>query len=267
MTRAAPDNERFLSRWSRLKRAQVQSTDGLRSGETKPAGKQPGDSASNVGAGNSAAVASPAVVAATVASVAGTPAAGKSAGTADTVTAAGSSDSNATPALPAIDSLTMDSDFAQFFQPKVPESLRRAAVKKLFADPHFNIMDGLDTYIGDYTKSDPIPPEMLAQMWNLADIIDHPSNRKDAEAEAGTRMSAIDDVPNGTESAIQEQAVASAPTRRPREDGDPATFDGVHSDASEEAGTASKSRRVPACAETKEDEETPSTDKPAHSSA
>ena len=37
-------------------------------------------------------------------------------------------------------------------------------MKKLFADPHFNVMDGLDTYIDDYGKPDPIPLAMLRQM-------------------------------------------------------------------------------------------------------
>ena len=37
-------------------------------------------------------------------------------------------------------------------------------MKKLFSDPHFNVMDGLDTYIDDYGKPDPIPESMLRQM-------------------------------------------------------------------------------------------------------
>ena len=37
-------------------------------------------------------------------------------------------------------------------------------MKKLFADPHFNVMDGLDTYIDDYGKPDPIPQSMLRQL-------------------------------------------------------------------------------------------------------
>ena len=39
-----------------------------------------------------------------------------------------------------------------------------AALKKLFSDPHFNVMDGLDTYIDDYGKPDPLPPVMLRRM-------------------------------------------------------------------------------------------------------
>jgi hypothetical protein len=68
------------------------------------------------------------------------------------------------PALPPVESLTVDSDFAPFFQPQVDESLRRQALKKLFADPRFNVMDGLDVYIDDYTKSDPIPPDILERL-------------------------------------------------------------------------------------------------------
>jgi hypothetical protein len=48
--------------------------------------------------------------------------------------------------------------------PKVDEDVKRAALKKLFADPHFNVMDGLDTYIDDYGKPDPIPVSMLRKM-------------------------------------------------------------------------------------------------------
>jgi len=42
--------------------------------------------------------------------------------------------------------------------------VKSAAMKKLFSDPHFNVMDGLDTYIDDYNKPDPIPLAMLRQM-------------------------------------------------------------------------------------------------------
>jgi hypothetical protein len=66
--------------------------------------------------------------------------------------------------LPPIESLTLDSDFTVFFQPQVDEALKRAALKQLFRDPRFNIMDGLDIYVGDYTKSDPIPDHIIQQL-------------------------------------------------------------------------------------------------------
>ena len=66
--------------------------------------------------------------------------------------------------LPDISSLGFDSDFTAFLRPEVDEKLKRAALKQLFRDPRFNVMDGLDTYIDDYTKADPIEPGVLAEM-------------------------------------------------------------------------------------------------------
>jgi hypothetical protein len=64
--------------------------------------------------------------------------------------------------LPSVDTLQgLASDYKDFLRPQVDENLRRAALKKLFQDPHFNVMDGLDTYIDDYSKPDPIPEAML----------------------------------------------------------------------------------------------------------
>jgi len=72
--------------------------------------------------------------------------------------------------LPPVESLTIDSDFSAFLQPKVDEAVKRQALKKLFADPRFNVMDGLDVYIDDYTKSDPIPPDILARLMKHFDF-------------------------------------------------------------------------------------------------
>jgi hypothetical protein len=44
-------------------------------------------------------------------------------------------------------------------QPKVPDALKRQALKKLFAEPQFNVMDGLDVYVDDYSISVPIPDD------------------------------------------------------------------------------------------------------------
>jgi hypothetical protein len=79
-------------------------------------------------------------------------------------TAPGVSTPPAPSELPPVESLTFDSDFTPFLQPGVDDKVRRAALKQLFRDPRFNIMDGLDTYIDDYTKADPIPPDILADL-------------------------------------------------------------------------------------------------------
>ena len=76
------------------------------------------------------------------------------------------------PELPPLDKLTLESDYRGFFHPKVSEDMRRAALKKLFSNPHFNVMDGLDVYIDDYSKSEPIPAAMLASLKQAQRILE-----------------------------------------------------------------------------------------------
>lgn len=73
-------------------------------------------------------------------------------------------DPAAVPSLPPIDTLDLDADFTGFLKKEVGEPLRRAALRKLFSDPHFNRMDGLDTYIADYSVADPIPPDVMKRL-------------------------------------------------------------------------------------------------------
>jgi hypothetical protein len=68
------------------------------------------------------------------------------------------------PELPPLDKLTPQSEFSGFMHPKVGDALRRAALKKLFSDPHFNIPDPYEAYSGDWTVGEPIPDEMMATL-------------------------------------------------------------------------------------------------------
>jgi len=68
------------------------------------------------------------------------------------------------PTLEDAEALTPESDFKPFVARNVAPEVRNTALKKLFADPHFNAMDGLDVYIDDYSKPSPLPPEMLRRM-------------------------------------------------------------------------------------------------------
>lgn len=107
-----------------------------------------------------------------------------------------------------------DSDFGVFLRAEVSEDIRRQAMKKLFADPHFNVMDRLDTYIDDYSISDPIPPEMLAglrQMQDLAAPEDAPSEAPPGLADAATDPTAA----SATESPILAAAPESPPLVEP----------------------------------------------------
>jgi hypothetical protein len=56
------------------------------------------------------------------------------------------------------------SDFQRFVAPDVDPTVKNAALKKLFTDPQWNVMDGLDVYIDDYGKPDPVPESVLRKM-------------------------------------------------------------------------------------------------------
>jgi len=88
------------------------------------------------------------------------------------------------PELPSLDSLNFESDFGAFMRAEVDDGIRRAALKKLFSDPRFNVMDGLDVYIDDYSKEDPIPPGMLAQLQHARTTLFGVQPEQEAPAEA-----------------------------------------------------------------------------------
>jgi hypothetical protein len=99
----------------------------------------------------------------------------------------------ASPELPAVESLTFASDFTPFLRPGVDADLKRAALKRLLRDPSFNVMDGLDVYIDDYTKADPIPPDMLSELIERFDFGDSAASEPvaaatDSPAEAPARQ-------------------------------------------------------------------------------
>jgi hypothetical protein len=117
-----PVSEGFASRWARLKRERAAGV-----ADPSPMAENSTDQALNVPTAQTAGTASDA----------------------DAVVQA----------LPPVETLTPESDYAAFMQPKVPDALKRQALKQLFRDPHFNQMDGLDVYIDDYSVSTPIPED------------------------------------------------------------------------------------------------------------
>ncbi len=82
-------------------------------------------------------------------------------------------------------------DFSRFVAPGVDSGVRHAALRKLFSDPHFNVMDGLDIYIDDYGLADPIPPAMLRQMVqsHALGLFDHEKSDPHTPPQAGAEVS------------------------------------------------------------------------------
>ena len=110
----------------------------------------------------------------------------------------GGTPADAAPTMEDVQSLTPDSDFRRFVAPEVAPDVKNAAFRKLFSDPHFNVMDGLDTYIDDYSKPDPMPPEMLRQLASAKFLKLFDEEEDEAEA---APAAAPDAVPEGREVA------------------------------------------------------------------
>jgi Protein of unknown function (DUF3306) len=141
---AADGDAGFLSRWSRRKAL-------VREGQELPADAPA--PARTVATGAAGLIPTPALPQATPA--------------VPTDSAAPGSTPPAKPSLSLadVDKLTAESNFAPFTARDVDPQVRNAALKKLFhADPHFNVMDGLDVYIGDYNTPDPLPKAIMRTM-------------------------------------------------------------------------------------------------------
>ena len=94
--------------------------------------------------------------------------------------------------LPPISAISLAEDFTPFMQAKVPQALKQQALKALFKEPHFNVMDGLDIYIDDYTVFEPISPEVMATLssWKtimnpLEQVVTDGGYAVDVESEEG----------------------------------------------------------------------------------
>ena len=85
--------------------------------------------------------------------------------------------------------LTPQDDFRAFVRPEVAPEVRNTAMRQLFSDPHFNVMDGLDIYIDDYNRPDPLPLDDLKRMVS-AQAMRLLKSESESESESATGVSA-----------------------------------------------------------------------------
>lgn len=192
------NDDGFLSRWSRRK---VQARTGETTSEPEPVAKPSPSPAPTLSK-----VASPTPVA---------------------VEPAQDKPADPPPPLPTMDdvmALTKESDFSRFVKPDVEPGVRNAAFKKLFSDPFFNEMDGLDIYIDDYSQPNPLPLSLArkltsAKVLNLFETPEEKAARlakeaaKDPATESPSASAPLDQptAESNSSSHAQDLAHADAP--------------------------------------------------------
>jgi hypothetical protein len=112
------------------------------------------------------------------------------------------------PTMADVHELTAESDFSPFVGKNVTAEVRNSAMKKLFTDPHYNVMDRLDIYIDDYSQPDPIPQSMLRQMVS-AKFLNLFKTEEEAEAKEAAEKAALAEAPIGDDAnTVSMQSVA-----------------------------------------------------------
>ncbi len=145
--------------------------------------------------------------------------------------------------LPPISAISLAEDFTPFMQAKVPQALKQQALKALFKEPHFNVMDGLDIYIDDYTVFEPISPEVMATLSSWKTIMNPPQQvvtsggyAVDAESEEGKAVLAARAELDDVSAALKpSEGGVEAPSRAARGDTLVASGTGAEGEGGESA--------------------------------
>lgn len=109
--------------------------------------------------------------------------------------------------MPPIETLDENSDYSGFFSPKVSETLRRQALRKLFHFQQFNITDGLNDYDDDYTSFAKLGNTVTHDMRRLLE------REKDALKETGVKAEHKEDAEDyaaSEKNEDEEKVVASS---------------------------------------------------------
>jgi hypothetical protein len=101
--------------------------------------------------------------------------------------------------MPALESIDDNTDMSGFFSSKVTQAVKKAALRKFFHSPAFNVVDGLDDYDDDFRNfaalGDIITSDMRSQMDREAE--------RDREAAENTHA---ENTHGDSESPVAEQA-------------------------------------------------------------
>lgn len=133
-------------------------------------------------------------------------------------------------ALPAVDELTLESDFSAFLQPEVDAETRRAAMTKLFMNDHYRTMDMLDVYVDDYSKPELLPAAMVQKLEHAVGLLAKPDPAEQSCQAALQPASAV----QAKAAAGERIDDAGSEENHAEKDGD--NHDSAHAGSVDEAG-------------------------------
>ena len=122
--------------------------------------------------------------------------------------------------LPPPESLGPDSDYSGYLSGRVSENLRRAALRRLFRLPQFNVRDGLDDYDENYRSFAGLGDTITADMRHHEQRLREKAREEEARRAAGGRAEDEpaettgepgDDAPGDTTAEGAERDTPAAP--------------------------------------------------------
>jgi hypothetical protein len=114
-----------------------------------------------------------------------------------------------------VDALAVGADVSRFLQTGVAEAVRGAALKKLFADPAYNVISDMDDYVEDYSQMVKLSATELRQLRQSKDLhlFEDPPWKVEANArDAAAKQAAEEKAAQGetTQDAAFQQTDADA---------------------------------------------------------
>jgi hypothetical protein len=109
--------------------------------------------------------------------------------------------------MPPIESLDESSDYSVFLSEKVSESLRQAALRKMFHFPALNVVDGLDDYAEDFSHFEPLGDILTQDMRRLA--------KREAEVVEARGIAEAEEADNSGADAMEVSDMEPGPEDEP----------------------------------------------------
>jgi hypothetical protein len=109
--------------------------------------------------------------------------------------------------MPPLELLTDTSDYSGFLSPRVSETLRKMALRKLFHGSDFNLCDGLDDYAEDFTAFEALGDVITADLRHQMEVEEQRKAQQQVLADMESVESDCADEP-GDEVAIDQQQSA-----------------------------------------------------------